>query len=1151
LTHRFLDQNRELLLIQNPSAEFALTSTEKDPLGGTVARFQQKWGALEVWPGTLTANISPAGYLTVVTGAYSPSPASITKTPVLSAEEAEARAVLHLGASPGTSAPLTPATLKVFADKGRTPELSYEVLVAHGNRHERVFVSAQTGEILLSLSETCTGAATGSGTDIFGEIRPLNVFAKGTPVRYFLRDTSKPMYSALTGKGVILIKDGATLPATLISSPGLTYGFAPNAVSAAYNFSQIYDFYYTTLKRNSYDNKGGDISCLINSPDEDTGGSLDNAYWDDISREFIFGNTNNYVGASDVIAHEFTHAVTTYSADLVYHYQSGAIDESLSDIMGECFEKQLYGANDWKAGTLLDELLRDFITPEDFDQPSRMSDFDLTLDDDRGVHTNSGIINHAFYLLAEGLPVGGIGLEQARDIFYRTLITKLNKRSNFLDLRLGCVLSAEELYGVGGTQAAKVRAAFDAVEIYESRPAGIPDNLTPPGGPDAYLFIYPAMDGNYYLGRKEAALGDRNNITPISSSPIDPDCRPTLSEGGRSVMFVSPDRSLISALTDGSVSEPTGYYNVNSVAVSADSNYIAMIKRDPGTDLSINEIIYINLATGQTVTISVSGPTSERVSRTKIKSIDQIDLSPDGQNAVFDALTETTLETGEVVSEWSIFTLDLNTKKIVRLTGPYDDYNAGNPTYSRTSSNRIAFEADSSDSTSILAFDLGTDSDSIIYSHSPPTDYWFRPRFSAADNFVVFTNDYLSAATHDYYVHVVKLALRADRLTPSGTPTVLTNFAISGLSYRRGEFAGSPVLSISATTPTLTGGATGSFRITRSSGDKAIRVPFSFITLGTAQSGTDYKRLSTTALLPAGANSIDVPVTCLLPADAAPETLTLSLDPQVHYQIADREAMIELRARDFPQILSQPTDLLAAANTTQVFNVTASGTDLKYQWYFAGKAITGATAKDLSLKVTLKSAGAYTLKVTDSSGDTAQAIVTLRVATLPKITTPPPATLSLALGGSTTLSVTATGEALSYQWFRNGVALDGKTAPSLTLASATADTAGNYTVRVSNIAGGVTTKGTALTVLAPPSVGAISGPATVITGKAFALAVTAAGPGKLSYQWHLNGTPIPKATAATYKVLRATAASAGTYTVTVTNSVGSTLSAPFVLALSP
>jgi hypothetical protein len=231
-------------------------------------------------------------------------------------------------------------------------------------------------------------------------------------------------------------------------------------------------------------------------------------------------------------------------------------------------------------------------------------------------------------------------------------------------------------------------------------------------------------------------------------------------------------------------------------------------------------------------------------------------------------------------------------------------------------------------------------------------------------------------------------------------------------------------------------------------------------------------------------------------------------------------------ANDIPRVISQPTTVLAAVNSNVVIDVTTSGNGLRYQWYFAGKAIKGAVSEDLSIKATSKSAGTYELRIVDNTGDTATASVTLRVALTPKITTTPPKTITVALGGSATLSVAASGEGLSYQWFRNGSFLDGQTASTLSFANATSDTSGTYTVRVSNIAGSVTTKGTALTVLAPPTVSTITGPTSVATRSGFTLGVIASGPGKLTYQWRLNGTPIAKATGPKYAVKAATSANA-------------------------
>ncbi|PYQ56690.1 MAG: hypothetical protein DMF58_20110, partial [Acidobacteria bacterium] len=86
--------------------------------------------------------------------------------------------------------------------------------------------------------------------------------------------------------------------------------------------------------------------------------------------------------------------------------------------------------------------------PGQFGDPDRMSQYVNTTDDHGGVHTNNGIVNHAYYLLAEGLD-GGIGRNNASAIFYRALTQHLTKDSQFIDARIAAVNSANELFGSG------------------------------------------------------------------------------------------------------------------------------------------------------------------------------------------------------------------------------------------------------------------------------------------------------------------------------------------------------------------------------------------------------------------------------------------------------------------------------------------------------------------------------------------------------------------------------------------------------------------------------------------------------------------------------------------------------------------------------
>ncbi len=253
-----------------------------------------------------------------------------------------------------------------------------------------------------------------------------------------------------------------------------------------------------------------------------------------------------------------------------------------------------------------------------------------------------------------------------------------------------------------------------------------------------------------------------------------------------------------------------------------------------------------------------------------------------------------------------------------------------------------------------------------------------------------------------------------------------------------------------------------------------------------------------------------------------------------------------------PIVLSQPTTLLTASGKTLIIDVSTSGNGLKYQWFFGGKAVKNGTTEDLRLKVGAESSGAYTLIITNNAGITARAVVNVRVLTRPELTAQPPAAQSLALGDSGTLSVTARGEALSYQWFREGQLLAGETAATLKLGPANSRTQGKYTVRVSNVAGIVTTKGTQVTVVSPPSIQEVSGPTSVAEGQTLLLYASATGSGKLAYQWRFNGNPIAKATKALLSIKKTSPAfHTGLYSVTVTNALGSETSSPTAVTITP
>ena len=231
-------------------------------------------------------------------------------------------------------------------------------------------------------------------------------------------------------------------------------------VDEAYdNLGHVYDYYWAKHGRDSYNGTGGELRAVVRlreDPDEK---------W--FNASFVPGDIDTMLYGEemtklDVTGHELTHGVTFNSADLWYMYQSGALNESFSDIFGEAVEHFARGRNDWLVG---DEIpnsppFRSMSNPPAYGDPGHYNDFYAGCGDWGGVHINSGIQNKAFYLMATK-----IGIEKAAQVAYRTLTTYLGPRSRFTDSRIGFIESANKLYGKNSTETKEVTAAWNAVGV--------------------------------------------------------------------------------------------------------------------------------------------------------------------------------------------------------------------------------------------------------------------------------------------------------------------------------------------------------------------------------------------------------------------------------------------------------------------------------------------------------------------------------------------------------------------------------------------------------------------------------------------------------------------------------------------------------------
>lgn len=273
---------------------------------------------------------------------------------------------------------------------------------------------------------------------------------------------------------------GTDLPGRLVRSEGGPPSSDP-AVNEAYDgLGATYDLYHDIFDRNSIDDRGMELVASVHY-DQD----FDNAFFD--GQQMVFGDGDGiiFVGftkAIDVIGHELTHGVTQFTSNLKYQDQPGALNESFSDVFGSLV-KQYHNRQDAKsadwligAGILAPGVhgvaLRSMKAPGTaYDdpklggkdpQPGHMSDYVDTVDDNGGVHLNSGIPNHAFFLVADQL--GGNAWEDPGHIWYETLL-RLWPTAQFRDCANTAYHVAGDLFGTGSTQQQAVRTAWSEVGI--------------------------------------------------------------------------------------------------------------------------------------------------------------------------------------------------------------------------------------------------------------------------------------------------------------------------------------------------------------------------------------------------------------------------------------------------------------------------------------------------------------------------------------------------------------------------------------------------------------------------------------------------------------------------------------------------------------
>ncbi|MCB9153225.1 MAG: peptidase M4 family protein [Caldilineae bacterium] len=405
---RFLALHQNELGLAGAANDMALDQVDVDELGLTHVRLQQQISAVPVYGGELILHFSVDGEsVYAISGAYLPDIQVNTRATVTAQDALDTA----LQAMPGASVQEKPSLVvysqqinpRVVGDHLAWLVTLYDQSTPARNQY---VIDAHSGSVLFTLNLLMTGR-------------------------------SRYTYNAF---------HGTSLPGTLVRIEGQgPYGDAD--VDNAHDFAgATYDYYFNTHGRDSYDDAGAPLASTAHY-----GVNYANAFWNGV--QMVYGDNFPVL---DVAAHELTHAVTENSANLVYLNQSGALNESFSDIFGAMVDD-----DDWLMGEDLPiGAIRSLANPPAYGDPDHVDNYLCTSGDNGGVHTNSGIQNKAAYLLATST-----SRTVAGRIFYRALTVYLTSASVFIDARDAATQAAIDLYGNGSSEHQATESAFSQVGL--------------------------------------------------------------------------------------------------------------------------------------------------------------------------------------------------------------------------------------------------------------------------------------------------------------------------------------------------------------------------------------------------------------------------------------------------------------------------------------------------------------------------------------------------------------------------------------------------------------------------------------------------------------------------------------------------------------
>lgn len=487
---RFFEEYKELFKMSNPTEDLAVKDVQTDRLGMTYVKMRQSVNGIPVFGREMVVHINSNHEIYVVNGEFFPRAKVDEGTvPSVSPDLAIAAAKSDIGPAvyrwdtvfeqmlPAGKSWRPAAELMIYEHEKQF-RLVYRTMIAIEEPEPAnwvYFIDAKTGEVLHRYNDLKSTDVVGTGNSLYRGAVPINT-NQTSPTNFEMKDNLQRQLWTYDNNN----RGDQSLPGTLFTDSDNVWGDGTNSnrqsagVDAHWGAAITYGYYLSNHGRQSVDDSGLRITSSVHYKR-----NLVNAYWN--GAQMLYGDGDGVTATPlvdlDVVAHELTHGVTQYSANLIYQNQSGALNESVSDIFAMFIDADDYtiGEDSWLASP---GYLRSMSNPTLAGQPKHMEDYVNTTSDNGGVHTNSGIPNFAAYLMTAGgsgkypAPVvTGIGRTKASDIWYLALTGGyMTASTDFAGARSATVTAATVLYGANSTEVQTVKNAWTAVGVNEPPP---------------------------------------------------------------------------------------------------------------------------------------------------------------------------------------------------------------------------------------------------------------------------------------------------------------------------------------------------------------------------------------------------------------------------------------------------------------------------------------------------------------------------------------------------------------------------------------------------------------------------------------------------------------------------------------------------------